>query len=860
MTPRPFLFLLISFFALITQAQVTETFTDGNYTENPTWSGTADAFVVNADQELQSQNGELSSAYLATPSQSMDNAVWECNVKIKNGTSSQNYVSIYLAADKETLDDCNAYYVQIGNTADEVSLYYQNGATKTKIIDGEDKILGDKTDIHIRVTRSAEGEFALYHKMADAGEFVHEGTATHAELLQSEYFGVFCRKSKSYANNYSFDNISVSGGKTSVVDTIPPTCTQAIPELPNKLTLQFSENISADNATFSVDNGIGNPTTVSTYGNKLTLLFGHDWKKGVQYTISIEQVADMLGNVLNNSTKTVFIPDVVTVGDISFNEIMFDAETDQEYVELVNLSHKNINLEGFRITTRNSSGELESGNIFPENALLGSYSCVALCKDSEKISAQHHTPDSANIVACSWGKSLNNSGTTLYLTSNDKLTIFDSVTYSPTWHTAELEEYKGVALEKNSPEQISNNSASWHSAATHGGTPGYANTTFTDTVAPRIMAAHIADSKQLTVIFSEIIDLSDADFILTAHDAEVAIDSLLLSVNKQAVHFTIQGEFEVNVPYTMEAINVKDLAGNYLEHHNVISTGIATALAQGDIMFNEVLFENEKDAFEYVEIVNLSDKLIDMTGLRVVTRNSDGDLTKGSEFPKSLLFSNAQIALTENADVLIKHHNVPAHANVVSTDWSSLSNDENILYLVSADYSLIYDSMRYDAKWHHPIIKNKKGVSLEKINPAFNSMERNSWHSASMETHYGTPGYVNSQLNTPDTESEVTEHIRLDPEAFSPDGDGYEDVCFIHYEMPENGFVANVSVFTPSGLLLAHITESAVLSMQGYLTWDGTTKHGKNANVGVYVLLFEAFNPSTGEVIKRKMPIVVSGR
>ena len=68
-----FIFFYI-FFPLITQvnseAQISETFNDGDFTYNPVWNGATSDFIVNNDLQLQSNNTtENSSFWLATPKQ-----------------------------------------------------------------------------------------------------------------------------------------------------------------------------------------------------------------------------------------------------------------------------------------------------------------------------------------------------------------------------------------------------------------------------------------------------------------------------------------------------------------------------------------------------------------------------------------------------------------------------------------------------------------------------------------------------------------------------------------------------------------------------------------------------------------------
>ena len=122
------LFFLLVFLPVYLQAQVSDDFSDGNFTENPLWSGTTENFAVNTGFQLQSKASAASKSFLTTYSEVFDNAVWEFWVKINYNPTSSNYASIYVISDRADLSgDVNGYYIQIGNTSDEVSLYLQQG-------------------------------------------------------------------------------------------------------------------------------------------------------------------------------------------------------------------------------------------------------------------------------------------------------------------------------------------------------------------------------------------------------------------------------------------------------------------------------------------------------------------------------------------------------------------------------------------------------------------------------------------------------------------------------------------------------------------------------------------------------------
>src|SRR5674476_1002677 len=138
-------FCILIFINLFANAQLSENFNDGDFTNNPAWSGGTSDFVVNSSLQLQSNNTVANSNYfLSTPNSLATSAQWEMYIQIAFNPSSANYIDIYLTASASdlTLNTTTGYFVRIGNTNDEISLYRKdNGGLITKIIDGADGVL-----------------------------------------------------------------------------------------------------------------------------------------------------------------------------------------------------------------------------------------------------------------------------------------------------------------------------------------------------------------------------------------------------------------------------------------------------------------------------------------------------------------------------------------------------------------------------------------------------------------------------------------------------------------------------------------------------------------------------------------------
>lgn len=589
------MFLAI-FFLPSVHAQVTDDFSDGNFSENPPWTGHTEHFVVNAAHELQSNATSAISASLFTPSEAVVNASWECRVKVNYPTSASNFAVIYLMSDVDDVSNgFRGYYVQVGNTQDEVSLYFQDGTKKTKIIDGLDKrVDGSTVNVNVKVTRDANGVFNLFSKRTDETDFFHEGSAIHQQVMQTNFFGVGYTCTSTTGKQYFFDDVIVTGEK------VPDT------EAPQLLSLEM----------------LGN--------HQLLLLFNEK---------------------------------------INFSEAYFEVNTGVGY-----------------------------------------------------------------------------------------------------------------------PEEI-----------------------------------HV-------------------------------------NTDMQSVTLHFEKAFEKGMIYELYTDRIKDLAGNYAPPTRLLF-GLIEDAEPGDLVWNEVMFEHPELASEYVEIFNKSGKVIDLSGFVITTRKTDGTLNTGHKIPqKTLILPQGIVAFCADGELLRNFYGLSSDVNIVSMGWSALNNQTSTLVLSDAQRETVFDELNYHVDWHHRIIKNAKGVALERVHPDLPTQSRDSWHSAASEVNYGTPGYKNSQWRDINVTRENKKQVWLNPEAFSPDNDGVDDLCFVQYELEHPGYVLNATIFNPAGVKVYQLASNQLLANEGHLVWDGRNSSGKIATTGIYILYFEIFHPEKGLRKQFKLPIVLSSR
>ena len=158
---RLILLLVCSQIYQVSLAQISDNFSDGNYTSSPTWTPSATTdFTVSSGQLKSANTTTNSNFYISTTNTLVTNCQWEFYVNLQFNTSSTNYVDIYMSSDVSNLQaaSINGYFIRIGGTLDEICLYKRSGlaSTSVKMIDGLDGVTNVSNSVlKIKVTLNA---------------------------------------------------------------------------------------------------------------------------------------------------------------------------------------------------------------------------------------------------------------------------------------------------------------------------------------------------------------------------------------------------------------------------------------------------------------------------------------------------------------------------------------------------------------------------------------------------------------------------------------------------------------------------------------------------------------------------------
>lgn len=862
---RPFLLLFGLIIAnCVAFSQVSEDFSDGDFTNNPTWSGDVSLFTVTSG-ELQSQSAGAATYYLSTPSSITSDAEWEFFFDLQFSTSGANYASFYLMADNADLNNVsNGYFVRMGGTTDEISLYKVVGGTETILIDGADGLINSSSSnpFRVKVSRDVSDNWTLQYDdlgSSPTGGYVSGGTANDGSVNSSTHLGMIITQSSaaSAVNGHFFDDINADN---IAPDVTAPTVTSVTVISDTELEVLFDEPVDAITAqntvNYSANNGHGNPSTATVNGGnpaQVDLVFGTSFSQGVTNTLTISNVEDVTGNPMTSSDHDFmyFIPLAAVFGDVLINEIFADPSPQYglpsaEYIELYNASTSTFDLDGWVFSDPSSSATLPSHVLLPGEV-------VAIADDDYVLDFSIFP----NVIFVTSLPSLNNSSDDLYL-EDDAGTMVDSVNYTDDWYQDGVKDDGGYSLELINPELPCSGAANWiASNSPDGGTPGTQNSVYDvspDATAPGVLSATVMSNTEVEICLDESIEIGGISLSNFTIDNGNSIAVASWAGDFTCVDLTIGSALDTGTIYTVTLTGMIDCSGNS-STLNVEIVLPATAIA-GDLIINEVLFNPYTGGDDFVEVYNNSEKYIDLFGMYLANWD-DGIMDNFKEIEEHRLMSPGDyVVLTkDSADIKFNYLNAVVGSFLEMSTLPTYSNDSGTVYLLLPD-TTVSDQFGYDEDLHYPLVKDPDGVSLERIDFDRATNDETNWHSAAENVGWATPGKENSQYYP----GMVTEDmISLSPDVFSPDNDGVDDVLNISYLLDAPGYVGNITIFDREGRVVKYLLQSELLSSEGIISWDGTNNNLEKAPIGVYVVYFEVYDLD-GNVSGVKKSTVVAGK
>lgn len=859
--------VLLLFLPFLGLSQITENFNDGNFTDNPTWTGDAAEFNITSNQ-LRLNSAGTDTSYLGFESTVSLNAEWKIWVKLSFNPSSGNHARIYLSSDQTNLKgSLNGYFVQLGGvgTVDDIRLFRQDGTSVVELIDGPDStVAGSTNEIRLKITRTNLGEWSVLADSEGGENFEPQGTVTDNTHATSQFFGVWCKYTSSNATKFYFDDIYAG---PIIVDSIAPGITKVVPVSSSVLDVYFDESVTAESAqnalNYSINNGIGSPLTATHYPaepNKVRLILNNTLQNQTTYTLTTTSIEDVESNSAIRTRDFVYYE--VKPYDVVFNELFPDPTPSvglppSEFIEIYNQTTYPIPLKNWTLQHASTVRTLPDVVILPDSFLI----LVAPSNFGDYIDFPN-----AVIVPDLNYQALSNDGQTLIL-RDTAFNIIHSVSYTSDWYNNDDKKDGGFSIEQIDPNNPCGGVSNWQaSEATIGGTPGKRNSlqglANPDTKSPEALRIIFSGPQSITILFSESLDSSSAT-VLSSYSVDNGFGNpsaaIALIPNFTQVTLSFNTPFLVGIIYNL-TINspVYDCVGNALQFPVTLRFAIPEPPAVGDLVINEILPDPFTNGHDFVEIYNKSSKNLDLKDLLIASYDDEGQPEDWYVISEEgfLLFPGEFVAISENSESVKSQYLTPNPNNVITVNQLPSFNIDEGSCIIADTLLNIIDAMRYDSDMHFALLKSSKGVSFERLNPERNSLDRDNWRSAAETVGYATPGYINSQFNE---NSSSADFVVIEPPIFSPDNDGYQDILNITLNLENPESVGNIWIYDAKGILITQLVENKLLGITNVFSWDGVTNRGDKARIGMYILVVETFDAG-GIQKKAKKSFVIGGR
>ncbi len=524
------------------------------------------------------------------------------------------------------------------------------------------------------------------------------------------------------------------------------------------------------------------------------------------------------------------------LSDVVINEIMYNPSGNEnytEYIELYNDSPYPTSLERWMISDGDQDDEIIS--LWPDSSLILQPYEFAIIIDSgylengegyydEQIPAGvllFTTPD----AAIGSGGLSNSNGEIVSLYSQDHILI------SQRHYRIGAED--GVSEERiriDEGEMDSN----WTFSAP-GGTPGFLNS-----ASPRVRDLAI-DSVVCEWISEDLESFEHIHYFAYIHNVGIShssADSLrvLMDIFLPG-HMVLVSQWpipqiESGAEISFEDWIVNPTPGIYRVQfsltgidenpvNDTLSTSVRVPTPGGAVRFSELMIDPPDSVpLEWVEVTNTSDESLSLQGC--FWRDATGGTASVDTIPNEIYRLEPDSFLVIAKDSTIFNWSmIERNKVIIATGWTPLNNDTDTLVLFDVSGNKLDSVIYYDPPENRSLIRTAYT----------NSPHASDW-TACLGESPGTPGYASTGNTNPEDSNDS--HIQVQPNPFSPDGDGHEDLIAFQFNYPAAEIQVTLTVYDVNGRYLGKILENQRFNGVSSYQWDGHSGLNSRLRVGIY--------------------------
>ncbi len=851
--------------------QLTDDFSDGDFSSNPMWLGDIEKFIVE-DQILKLNDrlpvsNNTAILYTAVDSIGTGPTEWTIKAHLNFAPSSDNFAKIYLGGSSPEIDALEGYFLKIGGISgkeDALELFVQKNGEQTLLISGTAGNVAEKpVNVSIRVVRKDDGNWQLWAAYGESTFHRLEGEAMENSIPIGPYLILACEYTMSRNNAFAFDDIKIG---PAVEDREPPLLLEVQTIAPDLLTLLFDEPLGSPSIildNFVINNNIGIPLQANfqdASSTTIELRLANPLISGNSYEITANDIVDLAGNSAGPQSLTFSYLNFEAIGlnDIIISEIYPVPKPsiglpEFEFIELYNRSRKTIDLGQLGFSSGGVPRPLPSMPVLPGEFII-------VC--AEIAAAEYAVFGKVN--ALSSFPALANAGDDLSLTDENGMTVFQ-ISYSKSWYESSGKADGGYTLEIVDPNLANPDCRNnWQpSLATLGGTPGETNSWLglqPDRTGPVLLTAVPQSNFELLLVFDESLDPNSVSLEQFGISNDLSIlDVQMVATSETEVLISLADDLQSGGIYELTVKEgILDCLGNPTARDQRRRFGLIEEIRPRDIVINEVLFDPESGGHDFIELYNRSQKNLNLQGLLILNElNSSQNKSKTIE-RNYLLLPGAYVVLTNNPLDIAQRYQTGPREVFLNTPIPPLAVKGGNVTLRNNGVTI--DSFTFEQRFHFPLLETVKGVSLERLHTGLPTSDENNWHSAASSAGFATPGLENSQFYEDESSvNPLSEVFTIRETTISPDGDGFQDVLLIEYQSVSFGSILQAKIFDLEGRVIYSLANNESLAQNGVIKWEGLTASGTKARMGIYILWFQLFSPD-GTVLTHKLPIVVAGQ
>ncbi len=827
-------------------AQISDNFSDGDFTENPKWFGNTQNFEVDTNYQLHLIAPAITgNSYLCFESNILENSTWEISLKMDFNPSSSNYLDWYILASDTVLEQSNeAYFIRIGGTGDQIILYKKEGEQNTMLIESTEAIVNtNPVDIRLKVTREIGGNLTMWVDLLNDTNWSFIGTTTDTTEINTRYSGINCKYTSTRSNKFYFDDFNIDG--TPFIDSIPPELVTVELMDSSSILLEFNnkEELELTNHQFEIIPNINFPSSINQTENLTLLQYDNNFPVNEDFQLKITSISDSIGNFMSDTIIDFYLQEHQRF-DLIINELMVDPEPlvqleNIEYIELYNRAAYTINLINWVLVIDAKEYQIDSLSLKSNEYLI-----IHNANDSLFFTEQ-------NSYSIPYSN-LNNTEGYIGLFDNDEELIHE-VYYYKNWYKNTNKENGGWSLEMIDYNNYCTGTENWNACEnTFGGSPGLPNSTLQinpDSTKPKLTKITILGEEEIQLNWSE--NLYDSTlYLFNSYEFSNGLIPQEIHHFMDETRIQFFGAISPNISNQINITELKDCQGNTNSIREEFTLGVWPEYNQ--IIINEILFNPKTDGYDYIELYNKSDSSIDFSKLLIGNYESQQESILNTEIISESIYSipaKSYVVLCKDTTWLSTNYNRDAEAIYMELNHlPSFPNSEGSIAISDIAYQLI-NTVNYTEEQHFPLLEDVDGVALERLNP-----ESEQWFSAASTNNYGSPGKENSQFIY-QKKSKAT--LIVEPEIFSPNNDGEKDFTSIVLQLEESA-KTSIYIYNKQGHMVKLVCKNELVNSNANWIWNGLDSDAFRLPIGIYILVAEMIN-GNGEVEILQEPIVISG-